>query len=50
MASATEHEDFCGETIVFQLNRISCMCQEGASYCTHNTTTYDNKSEYTLCM
>ena len=51
MATFTEHEDFHGKSIAFQLNKISCMCQADASDDTHNTTTHNNNnSEYTVCM
>lgn len=50
MATFTEHEDFRGKSIAFQLNKISCMCQADASNDTHNTTTHNNNSECTLCM
>lgn len=47
MATFTEHEDFHGKSIAFQLNKISCMCQADASNDTHNTTTHNTNSECT---
>ena len=39
IATSPEHEDFCGKSIAFQLNKISCMYQAGASY---NSTPHNN--------
>ena len=48
-ATSPEHEHFCGKSIVFQLNKISCKFQAGAIYYTHNPT-YNNNSECIQCV
>ena len=50
MAITTEHEDFHENFVAFQLNKISSMCQEVASYYAHISTLYSNNSACTLCM